>query len=156
MRVISKRAWSKHEGQTCPLESGSSLLSMLEVSECQRFLWDPGKLDQNGFCGAKSTGPVLPLRSSVCMAWSQQACLFTCKSSPSQALSHRRVGSGLCYQKKHLFFHFFKSDLLLLVRACLSCERQRKRGKENVLHCFCQKSRKWIHGKMQWQERERG
>ncbi len=67
---------------------------------------------------------------------------------------HSRVGSGLCHKKSYSAFIFQVCDLLLFARVCLCFERQSKREKENVLHCLCQKSRKWKHGKAWWRERE--
>lgn len=108
MRLITKQAWSKHGGQTCPLVSGSSLLSVLEVPECQHFPWDPRKLDQNGFVVRNAPTPC-SLWGAVCTDWSQQACLFTCKSSPSQALCTQSCGKWITPQKKAPWLSFFKS-----------------------------------------------
>ncbi len=154
MRLISKRALSKHGGQTCPPVSGSSLLSVLEMSECQQLLWDPRKLDQNGFVVWNAPTPCF-LWGAMCTAWSQRACLFTCKSSPSKAVCTQSCGKWIMPQKSYSAFIFQVCDLLLFARVCLCFERQSKREKEYVLHCLCQKSRRWKHGKAWWRERER-
>ncbi len=118
MRLISKRALSKHGGQTCPPVSGSSLLSVLEMSECQQLLWDPRKLDQNGFVVWNSPTPCF-LWEAVCTAWSQRACLFTCKSSPSKPVCTQSCGKWIMPQKSYSAFIFQVCDLLLFARVCV-------------------------------------